>query len=336
MNPSASYGFVHFQYWTVRPKYPSIFNLLTPMPRLKKAQKARKEAAKKAHTTRRANSRRWLLESFAPRSHHSTPGWDQTDRASPCVTKDNQHTLAPQPNSPESGTALAPAKQPTSQPPKTRGPCRQTIWRRKKREEARQASTCAKAEKTAAQKKSPDPTVQPESRAETRSVLESFAPHSCIDPVTYRQHKTYNPENTAPGSPQGDQDSSQSSQPTVSPGHSQRVSPNAGTERHTQELGSPPAAVHGPCRQTIWRRKKREKARNEPDTQTESESGVSPDNREGQNMDIGERKFTQAVQKWPRGSVVRDVDLKNKVLDAGEHQHMECQVGIVDIHQHLD
>lgn len=207
-------------------------------------------------------------------------------------------------------------------------PCRPPVWYWGKREEAQQGEAHARSGKETSLGPGTHLAPQSDSVAEKRSLLGNFAPHSCVNPMTC-QHPEYNSGSIDPVPPQRRQATSQCFSPIVGSGHSQLTDSGSSTSEPSchepaQPLVSQSASVREPCRQTIWRRKKREEARMEPYPWTRPEPGVlrvqdpNPMQQQlGQDMDLGAGGSALAVEKWPRGPAVKNVGLKNKVLDSG-------------------
>lgn len=188
------------------------------MPRSTRARKAHQEAAKKAHISRQENSRRWLLESFAPRSGPKTYGWDQTDRGSKEPVS-RRHS---------SGCSDG------GKHPRSRKTSREEVGRK---DEGGQGG-------------SGEGGSLDEAEMEPRSLLECFAPRSCIDPNTRRAPKRYSPRNTDSTSSWGGWASEGCQSSIASDGSQEDDAKN--TSNSNSSSSSEPTQNTGtkPCRQT--------------------------------------------------------------------------------------
>lgn len=293
----------------------------------KKARYTSQEAAEEART-HRETSRRWLLECFAPRSSSNrdskTCGWEMSTGTS--STEDSQPAASPrqinlEPNAAE--LALESTQKLWKQSTSPRRPCQQPIWSAEKRREPQVAGVDVQTEKSASS--DTNLALQLHSDAEKRLLL---APYSFISPIICQQHPEYNLENTDPVPPQWCQNA-QCYEPISNSSYSQQADSGfSASESNNYESTQSPvnclASVRKPCRQTIWRRKKREEAKTESRLRTRPEPGVlqtqdhnPAQQHSGQGIDLGAAEPALAAEKWPRGPVVKNVGLRNKVLDTG-------------------
>lgn len=278
--------------------------------------------------THRETSRRWLLECFAPHScsnrDSKTYGWEMSAGAS--STGDSQPAASPRQFNLESNAAESASEstqQLWRQSTSPRRPCQQPIWFAEKQREPQAAEIDVQTEKSASS--DTKLTWQLHSDAEKRLLL---APYSFISPTTCQQHPEYNLENTNPVPP-GWCQNTQCYEPISNSSYSQQAdsgfsASESNNYESTQPLVSCPTSVRKPCRQTIWRRKKREEAKPESRLRTRPEPGVlqtqdlnPAQQRSGQGIGLGAAEPALAVEKWPRGPVVKNVGLKSKVLDTG-------------------
>lgn len=249
--------------------------------------------------------------------------------------KNSQSTASPSPqqsslesNTTEPGSEFAQKSRDQSTGP--HGTCQQPIWCLEKQVKLQQTETHMQA-KAASLGSGANPSSQLDLEMEKRFLLESFAPHSCVSPTTCRQHPEYNSENADPVPLQWCRITPRCFEPIVGLGHSHQSNPdsNAGKpncHESTKPPVSRPVSAREPCRQTIWRRKKREEAKMErlrkrPVLQAKDPNPVQQQS--GPDADLMAEDLTLAVEKWPRGPVVRNVGLKNKVLDAGTYQALQ-------------